>query len=201
MGTSNFFWQNAKHCYVIDAKDYYDKDGEPIDEYEDGCTEIDRTSDEIEYIQDLLIEDGWDRENEFIRDWDSTIIASRGEYKEIAKGLDLLWINREIIVRYGYYEAANLDWDVTMHNNWEFRRSNYETIEDMAEDVADDLLSNSDWNEGLRKANRAMVVKRIAFILEGVCEECDNVCADMSTDAYRVAYTCSNGETGYVKVS
>lgn len=199
MGTSNFYWQNAKNCYAIIAEDYYNEDGEILDEYEEGCEVVDRTDDEIDYIEDRLKEDGWDREDKWLPGgWDSKLIASRGSYKEVTEGTGTVWITKEIILRCGYYEGANLDWDFKIEYAWDYRRSEYDDLTAMAEDITDDLLS--DWNEGLRVMNRAKIVRRVLAILEKTEEDCEKVCKSFTTPL-RVSACFSNGETWYEKIT
>ena len=54
MGTSNFSWRNASECFAIIAKDYYNEDGDLLDEWEEGCETVDRTEDEIDFIKESL---------------------------------------------------------------------------------------------------------------------------------------------------
>jgi hypothetical protein len=93
MSTSNFYKKNASKYFSINLKDEYDYD-------------ILKENLWVEF-QDTA--DFW--EKDFCRGYDGKVVA------QIVKDFKKWEITFNIIIRNGYYNGVNLDWDCTIINN------------------------------------------------------------------------------------
>ena len=188
MATSNFHSVNANNIYVIDFgnDDISWSEAQDIigDNIKYALEQIQKDSKYITFTKD----DSMSSQEE-LRSYPSSSIGTFEVYDDFI-GVDIL-IQVNIFLRSGYYEAANLDYEVSITSG----NDDYDDIRDFdREDYVDYLgLSNSVWN--LHSENFYNKVETIKDEIIEVVEKClCNV-----SEAYEVSAQFSNGETFYSK--
>lgn len=176
MGTSNFYVENASKVFALLPSE----EDEPILWWDD--TKM--------WIEDTLNENGY-RECSSGTERDAERIA----VKSIDRQFMGVWVEVSItsIVRYGYYEGASLDWDVSIHiGAVEYDVAVFERF------CAEDLECASDESYGLCKANAPKLVAWVERAKNDLVEELEKIYEQLSIPL-RVAARFSNGETIYAK--
>jgi hypothetical protein len=124
MGTSNFYTKNATKTFVVCAsyqQPVLDDDGNETEEMETHYPESYEIDEEIQYFKDTLKVKAkeaklsyYDNKNESdnCRNFEGTKMCTVYTSKSFA-GCEVE-INIECIIRSGYYEAANLDYDIVI---------------------------------------------------------------------------------------
>lgn len=196
MSAPNFYRINARNLYVVDNREYYDPIREEyLDEWQDGC--------EIYYnecMEDDIREQARNSGFTSKKSGSNPIraIATQDFWLEVA-GVQFC-VEGCITINPGYYAGATLDWDLySGEAGAALERSKY--MPEYCESLADEVLWESDWNEGLKVANRGRVVARIRRELERVADILDNFCREACHGVYTLAYLFSNGEAGYTKIA
>ena len=156
MATGNFSKVNAKNYYVIYGT-YKDENGE----------DVQRDSWDFDDLREFIREDGRETKlfpeesNEYV-DRDAKELCYGSYYTHFGKNgfLTDTTIVRTIIMRSGYYEGGNLDWEIeiTSPNGFSFKLSEYDSLENLVEDYMDSVRDYVDmwgadyrWNMGTFK--------------------------------------------------
>ena len=99
-------------------------------------------------------------------------------------------VDMEIHLNYGYYEGANLDWEILMDGQ---KFSNWDCVGDFLED----------WREYLNVGDKVWerFCKKFEKWIEDRIEECEKKCRKMCDEVYGCVGVFSNGEAIYERVS
>jgi hypothetical protein len=160
MGTSNFYNKNASRVYVV-LESYespiLDENGDETDEVEMVCPDSTDCDILSEYVAEVLLEKStakgvkfhqFDKKNSYynIRSFGATYLASI--YKTFVHcGIEFdLTLNA--FTRSGYYEAANLDWELELA----YGQSNNRYDDDLLIEYDDFYYDHID-NRGVLKMN------------------------------------------------
>jgi len=167
MGTSNFHNKNASKVFAI-------LPGDDDDEF--------YINDEIECVTDALRSKYGDQRNTYISD--GKLISTINETKRYQE-FDVTIIV-DMILRHGYYEGANLDWDVEVEiNHWRVYWDSDTLLEDIQHCVD-------------TKRNTKNALKWIQKTVAKLTEEIEKEYATYTTPL-NVVGRFSNGETIYEK--
>ena len=187
MGTSNFHNVNANSIYVIDPQDEF--------EYEDT----------LEYINELFIEADKEGKFEFASDDEVTLDTELRSFPAKSIGIvyesfEFLGVGFEVqlipLVRNGYYEAGNLDYEIKYYVDSSTEAYN---IDDLVYDFQK-YPEDFDVNAGLAKIHGDNLKKRLQNLEDKLTGEVEDIFTKCS-DQYRVQAQFSNRETWYEKVS
>lgn len=206
MATGNFSKVNAKNYYVIYGT-YKDENGE----------DVQRDSWDFDDLREFIREDGretklfTEESNEWV-DRDAQELCYDSYYTHFGKNgiLTDTTIVRTIIMRSGYYEGGNLDWEIEIQspNGFRFKLSEYDSLENLVKDYMDSIRdcverwgADYGWNLGTFKIQRKNMEKWLTKIIENEEEICEKFCKENCEDVYVVSARFSNGETWYSKVS
>lgn len=200
MGTSNFLNRNARRIYAVlmDSEEaILDDEGNETDE-----TEY-RSADEWEYedLKDNLInefkvssfkfhEGGVLTDNN--RNFHGTLLGKLSSYKDYL-GVEV-GIEIKAIIRSGYYEGANLDWEL------EYSLDGYDADEIEYAIAEWEYQANKEFNLGLVKMNSKNVEAWITTEQEKLIEEVERIFAANCGIKLQKVATFSNGETIYKEV-
>ena len=190
MGASNFHKVNASKYFVICESELDEETGEVL-EFQDHEWEMEYIK---EYFKDKhprglgYYSQSFSDKNE-CRSYPSQSICSLHDCKTFGD-VDIQ-IEIGIVVRSGYYEAANLDYNIRYVGlaYW------YDEMPD-ALDIENDLLNHSDMNAGLCKIQSNNVEKWLNKRVEEIKEAVEKMFEEIA-NPMQVAYQFSNGETGY----
>lgn len=197
MSTPNFSKKNASKYFVV-LQDYEDvvcdDEGNETDE-----TQM-VTPDEWEY-HDLinLLQDTFEQkkgkfsfyksdESEGNRSYPGVIFGTLTGYKVICNQTIEVQIN--VIIRSGYYSAANLDWEL----NYVLNCKDYDEIYDLVSDFPDECE-----NKGLGKIHQKSVGKFLFDTTDELTELVENIFGEYS-ESYACVAIFSNGEAIYTKL-
>lgn len=206
MATGNFGKVNARNYYVI-YDTYKDENGE----------DVQRDNWDFDDLRDSIQENGRatklfpEESNEWV-DRNAQELCYKSYDTHFGKSYFLTdtRIVRTIIMRSGYYEGADLDWDIEIisPNGFNFKLSEYYSLENLIEDYMRSVRDYVDmwgadygWNMGTYKIQKKNIEKWLAKIVENEEEICEQFCKDNCEDVYQVSARFSNGETWYSKVS
>lgn len=203
MGTCNFHTVNARNVFVL--LDYFDEDGE-------------RYENEWSFLkEDILcvgLDKGWDdsksKSFRFGRDYDISVICKEYWFEYRNSGIKYR-ITAYITMNAGYYEHGNLDYRLVV--DYEDSDTPVEEIVDrLVDDFTEDyysqnisyisggIITNKIWNIGLRKMQASNFRKSTEEFIDGIVNDCENLCRDLSHTIIRKVGTFSNGEGVYEKV-
>lgn len=197
MSCPNFNLFNAKNYYVIaiqaeDDEEYYEFT------YDDA----------IDFVQDIGVEEGFDIGNSYDREMGACILSKEGwsnRYKIDETGIR---IKKEIYAVPGHYTGATLDYKVVVDNSASaYDINNYDSPEDMAEDIVNGLIdyfewygvNSCGWNAGTLKIQRKNYKKWIVSQIENALDELDEFCKYNCEETYVLGDVYSNGEAIYYK--
>ena len=194
MGTSNFHNKNASNIFAV-LMSYENDEGETIqcDEFDyewflDAINETLHTEAKkhnLTYIEK-------DKDDPYaLRSYPSKIIGSlfaETKILEIAFEVEI-----KIIIRSGYYEGANLDWEITTHINGN------ECEEPTETDIWNELAYYSRFNRGLCKIHSKKGCNWFESEKQKLITLVENIYTQHSTPMGIVA-KFSNGETIYSKI-
>jgi hypothetical protein len=186
MGTQNFYVKNASRVFVVfEANDENDFTGEYYDDYYFIKDQL--KNDIIEYLKEI----GLDVSTKFLDK--SNQMYSRSYQQERLFEVDKWFkfesndisINLTMIVRSGYYTAANLDWEVVVTIN----NSVFEDTTDFSVDDIEDCVECSDVESLCRLINRqvGLLIDKTEIVFSKV------------SSVYNHIGTFSNGEGVYRK--
>lgn len=200
MSCPNFNLFNAKNYYLI-AIPSEDEEDEYYNEF--------AYDDAIDFVQDRGVSEGFDKVNSYDRKM-GTCILSKDEmwsnrYKVDETGIQ---INKEIYAVPGYYSGATLDYKVVVDSSVaSYDLGDYDSPEDMAEDMISDLIDNCEWygfnscgwNVGTIKIQKKNYKKWIVSQIEKALDELDDFCKNNCEEIYVLGGVFSNGEAVYYK--
>lgn len=195
MGASNFYNRNAKNVYAVlmDYEDVvFDEDGNETEETQMvQCEEWDY-NDLIDYVNELMDEQKLFRVVDRVefynnRNYEATAIKSLVAYKSF--GEVEVEILLTAVVRSGYYEGANLDWDLNYYAG-----SGYDDILNLSYEFESQYK-----NQGMAKIQCRNAEKWAKEEGEKMVEELERIFTQVSKPLEVVA-RFSNGETIYKEV-
>jgi hypothetical protein len=189
MGTSNFYKVNADKYYAVHMNDdegnYTDIDFEAetdrIDEelkargYENVCRHWERRSDDAQVLGQLFV----------------------------SEPDDLFMVQATVLLRAGYYEGANLDWEISIVPHWE----DFSEFQDMNLKEQRDMVYNELLEAGDRGYIDRKYLKQYEQITDALNETIENVIEKLQRDFGQIAQrtlirtaTFSNGNSIYSEV-
>ena len=183
MGTANFCLKNARGYYVTEREidDLYLEGFETLC----GWSDISRCKKYEDYFGSYP--------GLYIMEKDFSFVLPGGSIAELTA---------KIVYRAGYYEAANIDWEISA-GPYVGKYSDYSDGEDFSREIAAELLEqcyNFDgWNKGFCAIMRPRFVNDIQKAVETVISECEQICAAVCDDKYICIGRASNGEAFYEK--
>ena len=92
----------------------------------------------------------------------------------------------------GYYEGANLDYNVLVYNGYEYS--------DDLENALECIFEDSDLPVGMQKIQSKNAMKWIEKTIEEVSEKIENLFSEVCDNKLELGGTFSNGESIYIKV-
>lgn len=194
MGTNNFY-SNAKTIFAV-LMDYedkvFDENGEPTGETEMRSCEEWEYQDLKDYAIELMEEskfsysDSGNFSNN--RNFEGTLLGSLNVDKSFGDMLIEVRINA--VIRSGYYEGANLDYEVEYYAG-----SGY----DDHINFAYEFESHSDMGAGMQKIQLKNAERWAEKITEELEEELERIFTQLSTPYNKVGQF-SNGEAVYQKI-
>lgn len=195
MGASNFYNRNAKNVYAVlmDYEDVvFDEDGNETEETQMVACESWDYDNLVDYVTELMDEqkvfNSVDRVEFYNnRNYEATGIKSLVAYKSF--GDVEVEVLLTAVVRSGYYEGANLDWDINYYAG-----SGYDDILDLTYEFE----SQYD-NQGMAKIQKRNAEKWATKVGEQMIEELERIFTQVSKPLEVVA-RFSNGETIYKEV-
>jgi len=192
MGASNFHKVNASKYYVVCENEVDEETGEVLD-FQDHDWKILRIKDYIESNGSKYglgyYTTSFTDENE-LRSYPSRSLCSLHDCKRFGD-VDIQ-IEIGVVIRSGYYEAANLDYNIRLIglSSW------YDSIPDLSE-IEGELEYQSYMNKGLCKIQAKYIEKWLHKRVKEVTQAVETMFEEVSIPM-QVAYRFSNGETGYV---
>lgn len=195
MGASNFYNKNANNVYAVlmDYEDVvFDEDGNETEETQMVQCESWDYNDLIDYVNELMDEQKLFKVSDRVefdnnRNYEGTAIKSLVSYKSF--GDVEVEILLTAVIRSGYYEGANLDWEINYYAG-----SGYNDILDLTYEFE----SQND-NQGMAKIQCRNAEKWATNVGEQMIEELERIFTQVSKPLEVVA-RFSNGETIYKEV-
>lgn len=182
MGTGNFLKKNASKYYAV-MMAWEDDDGEVVHP-----DDMDYEWMEEGLVEGLELKGKSSSGYEGNRNYPEKVVGWLSKSR-MFMGLDVE-VMIEIVVRSGYYEGCNLDWNL------------YYTVEgDETDDYEDVLISLEGYcdNLGLAKANGSRLIKWIRKVEDELIEKVEGFFDSYTTPLDLVA-RFSNGETIYKEI-
>lgn len=200
MATNNFHNENASKifaCLGTYETPVLDNDGNETDEMEFYTPEQWEYDDFKENLcEDLKSTFGYDdpttKDVSELRSFPSSVIADKSVTKDFGNGY--VQIDIAAIIRGGYYDGCNLDWQVGINVCGNDYDDGYESLESIAEDFE----YHTDMNEGMAKIQAKNVLNWIEKTKAELVEELEKVFTTYSEPLVKVAQF-SNGEAVYEK--
>ena len=191
MATRNFYVKNANDVYAfaMEAEDCFDFD-DSLDCIKEagilkyGFEETSGSDGDRNYCGDYILD------------------KSFGGKKFYNSGLTVN-IDITIIVRSGYYQGANLDFELEVMNDYydPYKLGDYECEEDLIEAMADEFVEDCDvYNYGLRKCFKKRYKVFLEDYIDKAIEYTNKVLENLCEEEYCLIGTASNGEGFYQKV-
>lgn len=195
MGASNFYNRNAKNVYAVlmDYEDVvFDEDGNETEETQMVACESWDYDNLVDYVTELMDEQKLFKAVDRVefynnRNYEATGIKSLVAYKSF--GDVEVEVLLTAVVRSGYYEGANLDWELNYYAG-----SGYDDILDLTYEFE----SQYD-NQGMAKIQKRNAEKWATKVGEQMIEELERIFTQVSKPLEVVA-RFSNGETIYKEV-
>lgn len=195
MGASNFYNRNAKNVYAVlmDYEDVvFDEDGNETEETQMVACESWDYDNLVDYVTELMDEqkvfNSVDRVEFYNnRNYEATGIKSLVSYKSF--GDVEVEVLLTAVVRSGYYEGANLDWEINYYAG-----SGYDDILDLTYEFESQYE-----NQGMAKIQKRNAEKWATKVGEQMIEELERIFTQVSKPLEVVA-RFSNGETIYKEV-
>lgn len=176
MGTSNFYNKNANQVYACLMGD--------VEEFEILNFKLDVSDMISELPYEFYEEDTYDNNRSFCGHY-----LCRIESSKIIGNVELI-VSLKVVLRSGYYDGANLDWEIECDN------TEYNCISDYIEDAFD----YSEMNAGLKVIHKSKATDWIEEIQEKMINDVEKVFAKI-TQPLKVVARFSNGETIYEKTN
>ena len=183
MGTSNFHTANAQATYVIDYADDEYIWQEATEHLGQWIHELDPTFELSESIES----------KEELRSFPA---SSVGYWSYELTYLNILFeVHVNLFLRSGYYEAANLDYEV----QWFMEGCDYYNDVDSILSELDFSPTTYDINQGLWTIHKSNLESNLVQLESNAVSQVEAILAQVSTP-YGVAAQFSNGETIYTKL-
>ena len=213
MATCNFWLKNARSYYAFnDTCEYENEEGE-IEEVARDEWDWQSVIDDICYrgkegkIFDCLSTEKHNRRMDA-----RNICETNTEWLTFGNGN--AWttetnVESVIVIRSGYYAGAVLDYDVKVETSQgdTLYLSDYDNVDDMAEDYLDTLKDivewkghQHKWNVGTFEIQKKNIRKWIEKRINTHIENCEKFCKENCEMELKVSARFSNGETWYSKV-
>lgn len=177
MSTSNFYKLHASAYYVVNSENLWQ-------------FETDKPA------------------NDYNRSYPGMVYQEkREEGPYIMQGYVELDIRSQKIIRSGYYCDSNLDFDIVITAPFagDMYLSSYDSIEDMADEAAGDiidyLMTYEGLNAGLAAIHGKAIASKIEKCIETLTERLDKELKEDTDDIYNLSALFSNGEAVYTKAS
>jgi hypothetical protein len=197
MGTSNFYNKNASRVFAV-LMDYeqpiIDEDGNETDETGYISPDQWEYDDFISDIKSILnncpmffrADEGNNSHN--LRSFEGRVL---GSYIEDRTLLNVsLEVQITCILRSGYYEGANLDWEITYYiDGYE-----HDEIGNAVEEW--EYQANKEFNQGLCKIHKSNAEASLTQLTDKLIEHVENIYTEASMPL-KVVARFSNGETMY----
>lgn len=186
MGAANFHAVNAQAMYVIDYEDDEFMWRECQEHLGNWIKELDKSFE----IDNSI------RSYKELRSYSTSSIgywAFSMEYLGLAIELTV-----NLFLRSGYYEAANLDYELTWTINWNDCYGNLETVDDVLYDLLN-YPTDHNITKGLIMMQQHNLTQKLTVFEENSRKHIEYLLAQVSTP-YGVLAQFSNGETIYTKV-
>ena len=200
MATNNFHNVNAENIYaVLMGRDepVIDEDGNETDEYEyiqpqDFEYEdlLENLRSEFKNSKDWISDDG---NAHFLRSFSGTEIST------LCKNKEYLGISVEIeiipVIRSGYYQGANLDYELKFTvNGYEIEQS------DVVNDWAEEAIYREEYNRGLIEINKSHLGTWLEENTVNLVKFVENIFKDYTGFKLKKVSQASNGEAFYERV-
>ena len=183
MATANFYNKNASYIYAIVPEDEYD---DFI--YQDVETNV---SEAIgEYVKNSKAYLGYS--NKYYRN--ASIIEVISLTEEVA-GIPIS-VDIEILMRPGYYEGANLDYEISYRTE----SVEFDDLSEAFQAYYDVATWDFDMNKGLAKIQAKNAANRLENMSEELIENVEKILKANCTHVLQVVARFSNGETLYSEV-
>lgn len=142
----------------------------------------------------------WEKGNGLERSYPGAYIMEKNVWLEFCKG-EQYSVTAKIILRSGYYSGAVLDWNI-FGDAYTGALSEYrDGLEEFASEIVSSYLDSMEyyngWNKGFQKIMRPRFLEKLSKALEGLAEECENICRSLAEDTYICGGVFSNGEAVY----
>lgn len=207
MSAPNFKHVNTSKYYVFGTAKYYTEDElkenggdlSLVGQYDEDGTQID-FEDALYNCKGELCGKGWSKEDESDGDFSypATFFASKVKHVFCA-GVEIdVTLSAKAVS--GYYEAATFDYeaDFEVRNKSGYYVGQYDEKYMTEESViSDDFCAN----KGLSKIQAKNIIRKVYEALQAMKDEAEEVFSMFSECECVVAYSCSNGETGYKKIA
>lgn len=183
MATANFYSKNASYIYAILQENEYD------DYIYDDVK--DNISNDLEvYTKNSKAYLGYS--NKYYRD--ASLIEVVSITDEVA-GIPLT-VSIDILMRPGYYEGANLDYEIS----YKVESVEFDDLSEAYQAYFDVATWDYDMNKGLAKIQAKNAVNRLEAMSEELIENVEKILKANCTHVLQVAAQFSNGETLYSEV-
>lgn len=194
MGTSNFSrLNNASKYYTIfmDINEKFVKCNECDTKFLEWESEYEEIDDWKSYFKECLENAGGDYDDNKDRQLDRNYIGAFNFSKWYA---DVL-VELKFLLYYdvGYYEGANLDYEILVYNGFEYSDDLENALEYIFE-YSDDL------SVGMQKIQSKNAMKWIEKTKEEVSEKIENLFSEVCDNKLELIGTASNGESFYREV-
>ena len=183
MATANFYNKNASNIYVIFQENEYD---DFI--YQDARDNI---SNDLEvYTKNSKAYLGYSNNN-YIDDYLIEVVSITEEVAGIPLSVDI-----EVLMRSGYYEGANLDYEI----NYRADSVEFDDLSEAFQAYFDVATYDFDMNKGLATIQAKNAANRLEAMSEELIENVEKILKANCTHVLQVSARFSNGETWYSEV-
>ena len=183
MATANFYNKNASYIYAIIPKNEHDYF--IYDDVEDNIS-----NDLKDYTENSKAYLGYS--NKYYRD--ASLIEVVSITDEVA-GIPLS-VDIEVLMRSGYYEGANLDYEIS----YRAESVEFDDLSEAYQAYFDVATYDFDMNKGLAKIQARNAVNRLEAMSEELIENVEKILKANCTHVLQVVARFSNGETLYSEV-
>ena len=188
MGTSNFYKEKASRYFVVTAEDEMEAD-----------YKIERIKEELKgFGYDLH---SWNGGGKFFDRAQELAYKSMDVYLE-GDDEPLFMVELKAILRYGYYEHASLDWQVTVYSQYRGGHVDWSDAEDVklhTEEEIESLVEHGHINKKYMDMVQH-VQSRVGIVGDTLIEECEKIFSKLSDHELNLKGRFSNGEAVYEKI-
>mgnify|MGYP001547179069 CR=1 FL=1 len=188
MGTSNFYKENASSYFAV-------------------CMDEDWEF-ELDCLNSCFEERGYELIGDGHYDYDKQVLAFKDYNVGLKENDDDFTVKVKVLLRAGYYEGANLDWEIEVESNWldyeDFRDyfdyANSERLEVVLEEFAEVNRRDVWMSEPYTMDQQHQIYNNINSTIERAIEEVEKDFKDLSSHELKASARFSNGETWYSEV-